>query len=255
MTITCLTSPLLDGLPHGFLGSGGGVSSGLYASLNVGLGSGDDPARVQENRRRAGAAVLPGAALATVHQVHSADAVLVDAPFADDARPAADALVTTRPGLLIGVLTADCAPILFADSEAGVVGAAHAGWGGAFGGIIASTVSLMLLHGAQLSRICAAIGPCIAQRSYEVGEEFLARFLTEDASHERYFAAGRSAGKYQFDLEGFVALRLAQAGVARIDLLGEDTYAQETRFFSYRRTTHRKESDYGRQISLIGFTP
>jgi polyphenol oxidase len=252
MTIESVRSSLFATLPHGFLGRSGGESTGLYASLNVGLGSQDDPMAVHSNRARAADYVLPGAALATVHQVHSPICVFVDAPWPDAARPSADAMVTTKAGLLLGVLTADCGPVLLADPKAGVVGAAHAGWGGALGGVIASTVAMMIRHGAQVENIVAAVGPCIASRSYEVGEDMRARFLSDDDAHDRFFSAGRSPGKYQFDLEGFIALRLAQSGVTRVDLLGEDTYSQSARFFSYRRTTHAGEPDYGRQISLIG---
>jgi polyphenol oxidase len=252
MTFTCLQSRLFSALPHGFLGRGGGTSQGLYASLNVGLGSQDDPVAVRENRQRAVAHVLPGAQLATVHQVHSATSVYVNAQWPDDARPHADAMVTNRPGLLLGVLTADCGPVLLADSRAGVVAAAHAGWGGALGGVVAATIACMVDHGAKLENIIAAVGPCIASRSYEVGDDLRRKFLGDDAAHDRFFAAGRTADKYQFDLEGFIAMRLAQSGVTQVDLLGQDTYSQSAQFFSYRRATHANEPDYGRQISLIG---
>jgi polyphenol oxidase len=252
MTITCFRSHLLGDLPHGFLGRTGGASMGLYASLNVGLGSDDDAVAVHDNRRRAVAQILPGAQLATVHQVHSPTCVFVDAPWPDEARPQADAMVTDAPGVLLGVLTADCGPVLLADPAAGVVAAAHAGWGGALGGVIAHTVAMMIAHGARAQTIVASVGPCIASRSYEVGEDLRARFLADDAAHERFFGSGKASGKYQFDLEGFIALRLSQSGITRIDLLGQDTYAQPAHFFSYRRTTHAGEADYGRQISLIG---
>lgn len=247
-------SPLLADMPHGFLGRTGGVSSGIFNSLNIGLGSSDDKALVQENRRRAADAILPGGVLATVHQIHSALAVYAPATWPDDARPECDAIVTDRPGVIIGVLTADCAPILFADSQAGVVAAAHAGWGGALKGVIGATVALMEQHGADRGRIVAAIGPCIARKSYEVGADFRDRFLSEDPIHDQFFATGQQADKYQFDLEGFVARRLAQAGVTRVHALGEDTYSQPARYFSYRRTTHAGEPDYGRQISLISLS-
>ncbi|WP_210357184.1 peptidoglycan editing factor PgeF [Sphingomonas beigongshangi] len=238
-------------LPHGFLGRRGGVSHGLVAGLNVGLGSADDPAAVAENRRRAAAAVLSDAALVTPYQIHSADVVTVTTPWTDDARPYADALVTDRPGLLLGILTADCAPVLFADAEAGVVGAAHAGWRGALAGVTDATLAAMEALGAARSRIVAAIGPCIARASYEVDGGFVARFAATDPANERFFADGR-AGHFQFDLEAYVAHRLAAAGIARVTALGLDTYADADRFFSYRRATHRREADYGRQISLIG---
>lgn len=248
---TPVRARMLGALPHAFLGREGGVSTGIHAGLNVGLGSDDDRAAIAENRRRAVDAVLPGAGLVTLHQVHSANAVIVEAPFADEARPRADALVTNRPGLLLGILTADCAPILFADEVAGVVGAAHAGWKGAIGGVTDATIMAMEKLGADRSRIVAAIGPCIARASYEVDEAFLVRFCEADPENERFFVDGK-AGHHQFDLEGYVAARLARAGIARIEALGLDTYADEARFFSYRRATHRGEPGYGREISLIG---
>ncbi|SFS04527.1 peptidoglycan editing factor PgeF [Sphingomonas jatrophae] len=238
--------------PHGFLGREGGVSGGIYAGLNVGLGSADDLGAVRENRVRAVAGVAPGAALVTLHQVHSADVVTVTGPIPDDVRPPADALVTDRPGLLLGVLTADCAPVLFADEAAGVVGAAHAGWGGALKGVTDATLTAMEALGADRGRIAAAVGPCIARASYEVGEEFVRRFAEDDAENERFFADGVRPGRWQFDLEAYVVHRLASAGVGRVDALGLDTYADERRYFSFRRATHRGEPDYGRQISLIG---
>lgn len=244
-----------DGLatvPHGFLGREGGVSTGILQGLNVGLGSSDDRAAILENRRRAADAVLPGAALATLHQIHSADAIAVTAPFPDDARPHADALVTNRPGLLLGILTADCAPVLLADAEAGVVGAAHAGWKGAIGGITDAVIEAMENLGADRSRIAAAIGPCIAWASYEVDDGFFRRFAEHAPENERFFSAGARADRYQFDLEAYVASRLAAAQIGKVELLGLDTYADERRFYSYRRATHRSEADYGRQISVIG---
>jgi hypothetical protein len=248
--VETLRSRALEGIAHGFLGRRGGVSGGVCAGLNVGLGSADDRGSILENRRRALAAVAPGAKLVTLHQVHSAEAVYVTGPYADDARPRADAMVSDRPGLALGILTADCAPVLLADGQAGVVGAAHAGWKGALGGVIEATVAEMERRGASRARIAAAVGPCIARRSYEVDEGFLRRFAEADPEHERFFAPGRQ-GHHQFDLEGFVLSRLAAAGLARIEALGEDTYSQPGRFFSYRRSTHKGESDYGRQISLI----
>lgn len=249
--IAPIRSAALADVPHGFLGREGGVSTGIYAGLNVGLGSGDDPAAVAENRARAVAAVNPGATLVTVHQVHSTIAVIA-APGGDADRPHADALVTDRRDLLIGVLAADCVPVLFADVAAGVVGAAHSGWKGAIGGVIAAAVDAMERLGARRDRIAAAIGPCIGRRSYEVGDAFLAPFLAEDPAFDRFFADGTRAGHRMFDIEGFVADRLAAAGIGRVETLGLDTYADEARFFSYRRATHRGEPDYGRQIALIG---
>jgi hypothetical protein len=250
MSVEVIRAGVLGSVPHGFLGRRGGVSSGVCAGLNVGLGSGDDPDAIRENRRRAVEAVAPGAALVTLHQVHSATAIPVTAPFPDDARPRADALVTDRPGLALGILTADCTPVLFADAEAGVIGAAHAGWKGAFGGVVEATVAAMEKLGADRSRILAAVGPVIARKSYEVDEAFFRRFAEADPENERFFSGGR-AGHHQFDLEGFVVARLAQAGVGRVEALGLDTYSDPDRFFSYRRATHKGEPDYGRQISLI----
>ena len=252
MIVEAIRTPLLGDIPHGFLGRRGGVSAGIHGGLNVGLGSEDDADAVAENRRRARDAVLPGARLVTCYQIHSAEAVTVLAPPEDDIRPHGDALVTNRPGLLLGILTADCAPVLFADAQAGVVGAAHAGWKGAFGGITDATLLAIEALGASRDRIVAAIGPCIARASYEVDAAFLRRFVEQTPENERFFADGRRADHYQFDLEAYVAHRLAAAGVARVAALGEDTYAQEDRFFSFRRATHRGEPSYGRQISLIG---
>jgi len=246
--VEVIRSAALDGVPHGFLGRRGGVSLGTIAGLNVGHGAEDDSAAVAENRRRAVAAVLPGAQLATVYQVHSPDAVEVREPWPFAERPRADAMVTDRPGLLLGVVTADCAPVLFADREAGVIGAAHAGWRGAHGGVLESTVAAMERLGARRERIAAAVGPAIAQPSYEVDARFRDAFAEGDAP---LFAPGRE-GHWQFDLEGYVVARLRAAGVGGIDALGLDTYADEARFFSFRRATHRGEPTYGRQFSLIG---
>lgn len=249
--VEVIRSAALEGVAHGFLGRRGGVSEGVVAGLNVGLGAGDDDAAVRTNRQRAADAVLPGARLASVYQVHSPDCVTVSEPWGDDQRPHADALVTATPGLVLGVVTADCAPVLLADREAGVIGAAHAGWKGAVGGVTDSTIAAMEALGAQRSRIAAAVGPCISQASYEVDDGFRDRFCADTADNARFFAAGR-AGHWQFDLEGYVANRLEAAGIGRVDRLGLDTYGDERRFFSFRRATHRSEPSYGRQFSLIG---
>lgn len=246
-----LESTMLGKIPHGFLGRCGGISTGIYAGLNVGLGSDDDREAILENRRRAAEAVLPDATLVTVHQVHSPDVIVVDAAIALDDRPKADAMVTRQPGLLLGILTADCVPVLFADVAAGVIGAAHAGWKGAIGGVTDNTIAAMEKLGAERGRIACAIGPCIAQKSYEVDAEFHARFVRQDAANERFFADGK-LGHYQFDIEGYVAARLAAAGITRVHCHGEDTYSQADRFYSYRRSCHAGEAGYGRQISLIG---
>lgn len=250
MTVEVVRAAGLAQVRHGFLGRTGGVSVGDVAGLNVGLGSADDPEAIAENRRRAVAAVAAGAALTTVYQVHSPDVVVATAPWPDDARPHADAIVTDRPGLILGILTADCAPVLFADADAGVVGAAHAGWKGAIGGVTDATIAAMESLGARRDRIAAAIGPCIAQKSYEVDLAFEARFVAGGADNARFFAPGR-AGHAQFDLEAYVAHRLEAAGIRTIDALHEDTLSQPDRFFSFRRATLAGEADYGRQISLI----
>jgi hypothetical protein len=226
------------------------VSDGLYVGLDVGRAAEGTNPHLAENRRRAVDAVAPGAALVTVFQVHSADVVTVNAPFTDDARPRADALVTATAGLALGILTADCAPVLLADHESGVIGAAHAGWKGALAGVTDATIAAMEALGARRERIAAAIGPCIARVSYEVDASFRGRFVEQDAANERFFADARS-GHARFDLEAYVAHRLAAAGILRVAALGEDTYAQSDRFYSFRRATHRGEPDYGRQISLI----
>jgi len=247
--VEVIRAQALAGVPHGFLGRRGGVSQGVIAGLNIGHGAEDDAEAIAENRRRAIAAVLPGAALATVYQVHSPDVVEVHAPWPHDERPRADGMVTDRPGLLLGVVTADCAPVLFVDRAAGgVIGAAHAGWRGAHGGVLENTVSAMERLGADRASIVAAIGPAIAQPSYEVDAKFHDQFAPDDAE---FFAPGRPA-HWQFDLEGYVAKRLKQAGVGTVQRLGLDTYADPERFFSYRRATHRGEPTYGRQFSLIG---
>ena len=251
MTVEVIRSPALGAVPHGFLGRSGGVSTGDLAGLNIGYGSNDDRAAIDENRRRAIAAVLPAAELVTVHQIHSADVVYVERSWPRGERPHADAMVTDRPGLLLGILTADCAPILLADVEAGVIGAAHAGWRGALAGVTDSTIAAMEGLGADRGRIRAAIGPCIGQASYEVDEDFRLRFLSEDSANERFFAPGPH-GKPHFDLAGYVANRLDAAGIVECEALGLDTYADPDLFYSYRRATHRGEADYGRQVSLIG---
>jgi hypothetical protein len=251
VTVEVVRAASLGDIPHGFLGRRGGVSTGDLAGLNVGYGSNDDRAAIDENRRRAIAGVLPGAELATVHQVHSATVVQVERPCAQGDRPRADAMVTDRPNLLLGILTADCAPVLFADAEAGVIGAAHAGWRGAFAGVTDATIVAMEVLGARRERIRAAIGPCIAQPSYEIDEAFRARFLDEEAANARFFIEAAD-GRPHFALEPYIAARLESAGIATFDAMGLDTYADPDRFYSYRRATHRGEPDYGRQVSLIG---
>jgi polyphenol oxidase len=250
MSIEVVTSPLLDGTRHGFLGRRGGVSTGLVAGLNVGLGSGDDPAAIAENRRRALVAVAPDAQLVTVFQVHSPEVVVATAAWPDETRPRADAVVTDRPGLALGILTADCAPVLLADAEAGVIGAAHAGWKGAIAGVTDATVAAMESLGARRERITAVVGPCIAQASYEVDAGFRARFVATDPDNDRFFVAGRP-GHAQFDLPGYVAHRLTHFGIGKVEALALDTRELADRFYSFRRATLAGEPDYGRQISLI----
>ncbi|MEI9887408.1 MAG: peptidoglycan editing factor PgeF [Rhizomicrobium sp.] len=251
----------LPGIAHGFFGRAGGVSGGLYASLNCGPGSGDPRPNVRENRRRVGERLGAGA-LVTLGQIHSPTVLTVTRPWrigetaADDAKhiPLGDAMVTATAGIALGILTADCAPVLFADPGARVIGAAHAGWKGALGGVLEATLAAMEALGAQRQNVVAAIGPCISQANYEVGPEFHARFVGEDASHAQFFLPSDRADHHRFDLEGFAAARLMGAGVDRIERLSACTYAREADFFSFRRATHRGEKDYGREISAIVLT-
>jgi YfiH family protein len=238
------------GVRHAFFTRQGGVSTGLYQSLNVGVGSGDDPAAVAENRRRAAGAL--GArpdALLTCYQIHSASVVTVAAPWSE--RPRADGVATRTPGLICGALAADCAPVLLADPVARVVASAHAGWRGALGGVVESAVAAMSGLGAAPERIVAAVGPCIGPKSYEVGLEFLAAFEAADPANVRFFAAGDDAQHRFFDLPGFVLARLASAGVGQAEWIGADTCADPDRFFSNRRAFRAGEADYGRLLSGI----
>lgn len=247
-SVEVIRSAALHGFPHGFLGRRGGVSVGDVAGLNVGFGCDDDRDAIDENRRRAVAAVKPYAELVTLHQVHSPDVVVAEGAWPIDARPHADAVVTDRPGLLLGVVTADCAPVLLADVEARVIGAAHAGWRGAIAGVTDAVVGAMEKLGARRERVAAAVGPCIAQSSYEVDETFRDRFLADDAANARFFAG---PGRPHFDLSAYVAHRLQSAGVGHVDTLDLDTYPDPDRFFSFRRSTHLGETNYGRQLSAI----
>ncbi len=248
--IELLRARNLSDIVHGFAGRRGGISTGIHAGLNVGLGSEDDREAILRNRDLARDALLPGARLVTVRQVHSPDVVTVTAPIAEDDRPAADAMVTNRPGLILGILTADCVPVLFADREAGVVGAAHAGWKGAIGGVTDNSIAAMEALGARRDRIACAVGPCIGRSSYEVTTAFAERFEADGAENARFFTPGRE-GHCQFDIAAYVAARLAAAGIRSIEMLDQDTYSQPDRFYSYRRSCHRGEPDYGRQISMI----
>ncbi len=245
-----LKAKTLAPIDHGFFGRPGGISTGVYAGLNCGPGSGDLRDHVIENRRRA-TALLGGPQLVTLYQVHSADAVTVAEPWDLGAAPHADAMVTAVPGIALGILTADCAPVLLADSKAGIIGAAHAGWKGALAGVTDSVVAAMEQLGAERRNITAAIGPCIAQRSYEVDGSFRDRFVTAAESNDAFFIAGERAGHFRFALEDYVAARLENAGIATVEKLSADTYGAEDKFFSFRRATHRGESDYGRDLSAI----
>lgn len=257
--MTSLSPPMLrhdaldiPGIAHGFFGRQGGVSTGIHGGLNVGFGSDDDRAAVAENRARATRALgFDPAALTTVHQIHSIDVVTVRQAIPHATAPKADGLVTDRPGIVLGVLAADCAPVLLADSEAGVIGACHSGWKGALGRIVVETMRAMEKLGAKADRIAAVVGPCISQASYEVGSEFRERFLEVDPDHARYFVDGKSPGKAQFDLEGFVVDTARQAGCGHVAGLHCDTLSDPDTFFSYRRATLKGEPDYGRQLSAI----
>ena len=259
-----MTSPALPirsdrlaaaGLVHGFFTRQGGVSSGVYESLNGGVGSQDDPACVAENRARMAQALgLAPSHLLVPYQIHSADVLHVREPWSPDARPRCDGLVTDVPGLALGVTGADCGMILFADPKARVVGACHAGWKGAFTGVLESTLSAMEALGARREQITAVLGPTIGAASYEVGPEFAARFRDADAAYTRFFAPSSREAHAMFDLPGFIGMRLQKAGVGAFEDLGLDTYADPARFFSYRRTTHLREPDYGRLVSAIALT-
>ncbi len=251
MRLTADSLAAAGNIRHGFFTRRGGTSEGIYASLNCGLGSNDDKTRVHENRRRAMREVgLGEEALRTVYQIHSATVVTVDDGAADTATTRADALVSAQPGIALGVLAADCAPVLLADPDKSIIGAAHAGWRGAVSGVIEATVAAMAALGADTGRITAVIGPCIGQASYEVGPEFPQPFRDQDPANGRFFAPAARDGHWQFDLAGYVLSRLAGAGVASASALGADTYADED-LFSYRRTCHRGEPDYGRNLSVI----
>lgn len=254
MSLPVITSPVLqaDGVAHAFFTRQGGVSQGVYATLNGGVGSRDARDAVLENRRRMARTLgVADDALLVPFQYHSAIAIVADAKWQADHRPRADGVVTKTRGLALGVTGADCGVILFADPAAQVIGAAHAGWKGALGGVLEATIAAMETIGARRDRIRCALGPTIAQASYEVGADFVATFRAQDEAHARFFAPATRAGHAMFDLPGFIGMRLETAGVARFENLRLDTYADETRFFSYRRTTHRGEPDYGRGVAAI----
>ncbi len=251
MTLEILTSDSLSPLRHGFFTRCGGASSGIFSGLNCGPGSSDQSDSVRVNRARAAAAMqVAEHALVTLHQTHSADVVTLDAPDLNTSTLQADAMVTAQPDLALAILTADCQPVLFADIERGIIGAAHAGWRGALAGILENTLDAMESLGAKRSRIRAVIGPCISQSAYEVGQEFLESFLDSDPEYARFFASGEE-GKYLFDLPGFGVFRLRTAGVEDACWIGHCTYREPGRFYSYRRSVHQGEADYGRLISAI----
>ncbi|MDE2330901.1 MAG: peptidoglycan editing factor PgeF [Bradyrhizobium sp.] len=249
-----LASPLLSAVPglrHAFFNREGGVSGGIYRSLNAGIGSQDDPASVTENRRRMAEQIgVPPQHFLTVHQTHSADVIVATAPWGDGPRPRADAIVTRAEGLAIGATAADCAPVLLVDPDVRVIGAAHAGWKGALTGILESAIAAMEKLGAERGRMIAAIGPLIRQPSYEVGGEFVARFIETDTGNARFFMPSTREGHSMFDLAGYIRRRLETAGLRMIDDIGVDTYS-DPNFFSYRRSVHRKEPDYGRHVHAI----
>ena len=250
-----ITAPQLDTLPgvrHAFFTRRGGVSEGIFASLNCGFGSGDQPANVAANRARAMHRLgLGGGRLATAYQIHSAQVIVAEESWDPVTGPRGDALVTRRPGLAVGVLSADCVPVLLADAGAGVVGAAHGGWKGALDGVMEATVEAMAALGARAAHTVAAVGPCIHQASYEVGPEFHRNFAEADPDNSRFFLDADRPGHSLFDLPGFVAHRLGRLGLATVEVLDHDTCADEARFFSYRRATKRREPDYGRGLSAI----
>ena len=242
----------LAGLRHGFFTRAGGVSEGIYTSLNGGIGSRDDPAKVAENRARMAAALgVRAEHLLTAYQTHSADVVTVEAPWSRDARPRADAIVTRRRGIAIGVTTADCGPVLFADAQAGVIGAAHAGWRGALQGVLEAAIKAMEDLGGLRARMTAALGPMIRQPNYEVGPEFVAQFEAADGANRKFFVPSDRAGHARFDLAGYIAARLRRNGIEAIEDLGRCTYGSPAEFFSFRASTHRGEPDYGRHVNAI----
>jgi len=245
----------LTGIRHAFFTRAGGVSSGFYESLNGGVGSHDSPDKVGENRARMASALgVAPQRLLTAYQTHSPNVVVAEAPWSAEDRPRADAIVTRMRALAIGVTTADCGPVLLADPRAGVIGAAHAGWRGALTGVIEATIAAMERLGAARGQIRAAIGPMIRQSSYEVGSDLVARFDAEDPASHRFFAPATRSGHAMFDLAGYVAMRLKRGGVEQVEDVGLCTYADPARFFSYRRTTHRTEADYGRHVNAIAMS-
>lgn len=254
--VTAKAMEVLPHLRHGFFTREGGVSKGIYASLNCGFGSNDKKEAVQANRKRVATSLHGDSGkLVSLHQVHSAKCVYVDEAWTQDEAPEADAMVTDRTGIALGILTADCAPVLFADKQARIVGAAHAGWKGALSGVLEATVAEMEKRGAVRNRIVAAIGPCISLDAYEVGPEFQENFMEADPANAEWFQPSTRDGHFMFDLPGYVEARLHKADLASVAVTGHCTYQEEKRFFSYRRAVHRPEKDYGRQISTIMLRP
>ena len=247
-------SPVFDGftsINHGFFGRGGGVSTGKYSSLNTGRGSDDNPAHVEENRKRVAQAIgTTNERLLSNHQIHSAKIIVVEKPWQNGQQPKADGIVTKIPGLAISALSADCSPVLFADVNAGVVGAAHAGWRGALAGVTDETVTAMVSLGAQRKNIVVAIGPCIGPKHFEVGPEFVGEFITENLGNAKFFVKGKTDRSY-FDIKAYLVRKLLKAGVGQADALPDCTYAQNEAYFSYRHNSHNGIEDYGRNISVI----
>ena len=254
-TVKPIRSDSLSGIGnvrHGFFTREGGLSTGIYSGLNVGRGSDDDPALVAANRGRVAAALgLAGQPLSTPHQVHSPDVITISEPFSEDARPKADAVVTATPGVIVGVLTADCGPLLFADKSGKIVACAHAGWKGALGGVAEAAIDKMVELGARRDGIAAVLGPTISKAAYEVGPEFMDRFVSADSANADFFTDSERNGHAMFDLPGYITRRMEKAGIASFTDLGFCTYAEEEHFFSYRRAAHRGEPDYGRLIAAI----
>ena len=256
MTLESLLLSSVPGVRHAFFTRAGGVSTGIYAGLNGGLGSNDEPDKVKENRRRMAAKLdVPVEKLLTLHQIHSPDVIVAREPWDMTARPKGDAMVTKTPGIALGVTAADCGPVLMVDPKARVIGAAHAGWKGALTGVLEATIDTMEKQGASRGDIVVGVGPMLHQRNYEVGMEFVARFEEADAENARFFASASRYGHAMFDLPGYIHARLSRAGVLMVDDIDLCTYADEDSFFSYRRSTHRGEPGYGRQLSLIGLAP
>ena len=254
--LTCSVMAGSTGIQHGFFTRIGGVSTGLYSSLNCGFGSGDAPENVAENRSRALTAMgLEKISMLTCNQIHSAEAIFVERSWQPGAAPRADAMVTNLPHVALGILTADCAPVLFADQKNHVIAAVHAGWRGAISGITDNTIKLMVSKGAERANIVAAIGPAISKTSYEVGAEFRHQFMDKDPENVVFFLSGKNVGKFHFDLPAYLVSRLQMAGISQISVMNRDTCLERTYFYSYRRSLYNADPEYGRGLSLIALTP